>query len=48
MNIEKIMVWIMFVLFLIDKYTGEEELNYLNWIIVFLFWIAWNTAGKKR
>jgi len=48
MNYRKIIIWLTFIGFIIDKYIDKENTNYFSWMIIFLFWIAWNTANLKE
>ena len=48
MKTRKITLAIVFILFLADKYIDKELTNYNAWIVVFLFWIAYNTANLEE
>jgi hypothetical protein len=47
MNLKKIMVWITFIFFIIDRNLDGDKTNYNSWIIIFLFWIAMNTVKDE-
>lgn len=47
MNPRKITILIVFALYLLDKHIDRingTEINYSAWIVIFLFWIAYNTS----
>ena len=48
MKIRKITLAIVLALFLADKYIYGIETNYNAWIVIFLFWIAYNTANLEN
>ena len=47
MKLRKIVITLVFALYLLDKYINKidgNEVNYLAWIVIFLFLIAYNTS----
>ena len=48
MNLKKIFLFLTFIMFIIDRYIDGINTNYNAWIVIFLFWIAINTANKKE
>lgn len=46
--VKKIIIWLTFIMFLADKYIDKEHTNYNAWIVIFLFWITWNTSNIKE
>ena len=47
MNLKKIFLFLTFIMFIIDRHIDGINTNYNAWIVIFLFWIAINTANKK-
>lgn len=48
MNFKKIFLFLTFIMFIIDRHIEGINTDYDAWIIIFLFWIAINTADKKE
>lgn len=48
MIVKKILVWLTFVFFIMDKRIDGNNTDYNSWIIIFLFWIAINTVKRDK